>query len=403
MSVQHKKILVGITGGIAAYKVATLIRLLIKQGAEVKVVMTASALDFITPLTLATLAKGPVYSDFYDKKTGVWHNHVELGLWADLMLIAPLTANTLAKMAHGQSDNLLTATYLSARCPIVVSPAMDLDMYLHPAVTQNLNTLRSHGVTVLDAATGELASGLSGQGRMREPEELLEVLKNLLSTHESLGGKRVLVTAGPTQEAIDPVRYISNHSSGKMGIAIAQQAAIQGAEVDLVLGPTSYIPSHPLIHVTHVRSAEEMFQAAAALHEACDIAVFSAAVADYSPVKAADQKLKKDGDSLLIELKKNTDIAQTLGTRKRRGQLHIGFALETENETAHALEKLQRKHFDMVVLNSLRDEGAGFQKDTNKVTYLVAGQAPQVSEVLPKTEIARQILEIAQKLMPQPD
>jgi phosphopantothenoylcysteine decarboxylase/phosphopantothenate--cysteine ligase len=402
MSVRYKKILIGVTGGIAAYKAAILVRLLIKNGAEVKVIMTASALDFITPLTLATLAKGPVFSDFFDKKSGDWHNHVDLGLWADVFLIAPLSANTLSKMATGQSDNLLTATYLSARCPVVVAPAMDLDMYRHPAVTRNLITLKSHGVTVLDAGTGELASGLSGKGRMQEPEEIMDALSILFSNSDELAGKRLLVTAGPTQEAIDPVRYISNHSSGKMGLSIAHEAAKRGASVDLILGPTQLTTTHPNIHTTNVGSAVEMFEACLKIHPLVDIAIFSAAVADYSPIRVADQKLKKIGDSLVIELKKNVDIAESLGAQKRDHQVHVGFALETENETENATEKLKRKNFDLVVMNSLRDEGAGFQKDTNKVTYITAATPPQTSEVLPKAQIAGQILDMAVQLLRKP-
>lgn len=394
MSLKGKRILIGITGGIAAYKVASLIRLLVKQGAEVKVIMTASALDFITPLTISTLSKNPVYTDLFDKKTGEWFNHVDLGIWADLMLIAPLSANTLAKMAHGLSDSLLLTTYLSARCEVMAAPAMDLDMYKHPSVTDNLETLENHGVRILDAGIGELASGLSGQGRMMEPEDIFLEVSRFFQRSDDFLGKLFLITAGPTQEAIDPVRYISNHSSGKMGVAIAQEAASRGAKVNLILGPTQLQITHPNIEVRNVRSADEMFQAAEAVHGVSDYVIFSAAVADYKPVHPAQQKIKKADDRLALELDKNIDIAKTLGSRKRINQLHIGFALETENEAAHAQEKLKNKNFDFIVLNSLQDEGAGFQKDTNKVTYFFSDSPPVYSDTVPKTEIARQILDL---------
>ncbi|WP_114748644.1 bifunctional phosphopantothenoylcysteine decarboxylase/phosphopantothenate--cysteine ligase CoaBC [Pleomorphovibrio marinus] len=392
MSLKGKKILLGITGGIAAYKCASLIRLLVKQGAEVKVIMTTSALDFITPLTLATLSKNPVLHDFYDKGTGEWTNHVSLGLWADLMIIAPLSANTLSKMANGQSDNLLLTTYLSARCPVMVAPAMDLDMYKHPSVRTNLDRLEEYQVIVLEAGTGDLASGLSGKGRMLEPEEILEAALNHFDNPQTLEGRTFLITAGPTQEAIDPVRYISNHSSGKMGIALADTAAALGAKVTLILGPSSLSPTHPGIEVVAVTSAKEMYDAAALRHPIADVIIFAAAVADYTPVTTSSEKLKKSGSEMNIPLKKNIDIAETLGKSKGEGQFHIGFALETENEEANAKEKLERKNFDLVVLNSLRDEGAGFRHDTNKVTLIKRGGSPIQTEVMSKTDVAKRIL-----------
>ncbi|WP_158858466.1 bifunctional phosphopantothenoylcysteine decarboxylase/phosphopantothenate--cysteine ligase CoaBC [Lunatibacter salilacus] len=393
-SIQSKKILIGVTGGIAAYKVAILIRLLIKQGAEVKVIMTTSALDFITPLTLSTLSKNPVLVDFFDRKSGEWNNHVELGLWADLFLIAPLSANTLAKLAQGQSDNLLVATYLSARCTVMVAPAMDLDMYKHPSVQQNFDTILRHGVTILEAGTGELASGLHGQGRMMEPEEMIDKVSISFRSQMDLKGKVFLITAGPTQEAIDPVRYISNHSSGKMGIAIAHEAAERGAKVHLALGPTNLKIVHPNIDVIPVVSAQDMYEAAKAIHPTACCVVFAAAVADYGPAEVSSQKVKKSGESLTLTLKKNVDIALTLGRSKQEGQIHVGFALETENEQENAIQKLGKKNFDFIVLNSLQDKGAGFKTDTNKVTYFFKDHTSLVSEVLPKREIAKQVVDL---------
>jgi len=392
--IQRKRILIGVTGGIAAYKVATLIRLLIKQGAEVKVIMTTSALDFITPLTLSTLSKNPVFIDFFDKKSGEWNNHVELGLWAELFLIAPLSASTLAKLAYGQSDNLLVATYLSARCPVMVAPAMDLDMYNHPSVQQNFDTITRHDVTILEVGTGELASGLHGPGRMMEPEQMLDKVQDFFLAKTDLDGHVFLITAGPTQEAIDPVRYISNHSSGKMGVAIAQEAAQRGAKVHLVLGPTNINVEHPNINIIPVVSAQDMFEAAKMIHPKASCVVFSAAVADYSPIEVSSQKVKKTGEQLTITLKKNVDIALTLGKTKEHGQVHVGFALETENEQENARQKLEKKNFDFIVLNSLQDKGAGFKMDTNKVTYFFDDRSSSVSELLPKSEIARQIVEL---------
>jgi len=368
-----KKIILGVTGSIAAYKTAILVRLLKKQGAEVQVVATASALSFITPLTLATLSEKPVLSEFEKTAEGVWNNHVSLGLWADLFVVAPLSAQTMAKMAHGFCDNLLLATYLSARCPVMLAPAMDLDMFAHPATQHNLEMLVSRGHKVVEPATGELASGLHGKGRMAEPEELLAQIQGLFTTGMPLAGKSVLITAGPTHEFIDPVRYIGNGSSGKMGYALAETLATWGATVQLVSGPVSMTAQHPNISTTPITSAKEMLAATQAYYPKADIAIFAAAVADYTPANPSDYKLKKSGDALQLNLIKNPDIAAEMGKLKRKGQLNIGFALETHDEMQHAEEKLRKKKFDFVVLNSLKDEGAGFGHDTNKVTIVREG------------------------------
>ncbi|RZS98739.1 bifunctional phosphopantothenoylcysteine decarboxylase/phosphopantothenate--cysteine ligase CoaBC [Cecembia calidifontis] len=398
MLLKGKKILLGITGSIAAYKAAHLTRLLVKEGAEVQVIMSTSALDFISPLTLATLSKHPVYHEFFDPKTGSWTNHVDLGLWADLFLIAPISANTLGKLANGLCDNLLAATYLSARCPVMVAPAMDLDMYQHPSVRENLERLVSFGNIILDAESGELASGLSGQGRLMEPEHILEKVVAHFHYNTDFEGKKVLITSGPTQEAIDPVRFISNHSSGKMGAAIADAFANSGAEVHLVLGVGAKKPKNPHIKIYPVRSANEMYEAASKLHGKMDICVFAAAVADYAPKNIASEKIKKEGDGMTIELVKNVDIAYTLGKAKQAHQIHVGFALETENEVFHAKQKLEKKNFDMIVLNSMRQEGAGFQLDTNKVSLFFEDGTSIDSEVLPKEQIAKMILEGVKKI-----
>src|SRR5690554_4844149 len=357
MGLQGKRILLGVTGSIAAYKAALLTRLLMKEGAEVQIIMSTSALDFVTPLTLATLSKRPVLHEFHNPETGEWQNHVELGLWADLFILAPLSANTLAKLGNGMCDNLLTATYLSARCPVMVAPAMDLDMYKHPAVKENLNKIRHFGNIVLDAEEGELASGLVGQGRMMEPEDILANVHKHFKIETSLSGKLFLITAGPTYEAIDPVRFIGNHSSGKMRIAIAEQIAKEGGEVILVLGPSALEVSHPLIKTIRVTNASEMYEVTLAHHPDMDCCIFAAAVADYTPMQPSSQKIKKKEEDLTILLKKNIDIAATLGGLKRPSQIHIGFALETENEVANAKKKLKSKNFDLIVLNSLKDEG----------------------------------------------
>lgn len=398
MLLKGKKILLGVTGSIAAYKAAQLTRLLVKEGAEVQIIMSTSALDFITPLTLATLSKGPVHHEFFDAKTGSWTNHVDLGLWADLFLIAPISANTLSKLANGGCDNLLTATYLSARCPVMIAPAMDLDMYQHPSVRKNLETVASFGNIILDAESGELASGLSGQGRLMEPEHILEkVIAHFLNNNDFYG-KKVLITSGPTQEAIDPVRFISNHSSGKMGAAIADAFARSGAEVHLILGVGAKKPKNKDINIYPVKSANDMYEAASNIHKAMDICVFAAAVADYAPKDVANEKIKKEGDGMTIELVKNVDIAYSLGKEKQVHQIHVGFALETENEIFHAKQKLAKKNFDMIVLNSMRQEGAGFQLDTNKVNLFFEDGSSQESEVLPKEQIAQMILEGVKKV-----
>lgn len=393
MNLSAKRILLGVTGSIAAYKSALLTRLLIKSGAEVQIIMSTSALDFITPLTLATLSKRPVYSDFSDKKSGQWHNHVELGLWADLFVVAPLSANTLAKFANGLCDNLLTATYLSARCPVMLAPAMDLDMYQHPSVRANLQKVSSFGNILLDAESGELASGLTGQGRMMEPEHIVNRVNDFFIQSQDFKGKKVMVTMGPTQEAIDPVRYISNHSSGKMGLSIAKAFRSRGAEVFVVSGPVSLNLNSGDFHVKNVSSAEEMFQAAESLHAQMDICVFAAAVADYTVSQIAPEKIKKQDDTFDLQLKKTIDIAFELGKRKMPNQIHVGFALETENEEAHAKAKLEKKNFDMVVLNSAREDGAGFQHDTNRVKVFHQNGRSIESKLLPKSQIAELILD----------
>ncbi len=384
-----KKILLAVSGSIAAYKAAFFVRLLVKEGAEVKVVMTESAKDFITPLTLSTLSKNPVYSEYFDEMSGEWTNHVELGLWADLMIIAPLSANTLGKMANGICDNLLLATYLSAKCPVVVAPAMDLDMYQHPTTVSNLEKLKSYGNTVIDATSGELASGLVGQGRMAEPEELLKIVKKNFAKREALKGKKVLITSGPTFEAIDPVRFIGNHSSGKMGVAITNAFKGSGAEVTVVSGPAQYIPTD--VELVKVESADEMYEETHKRHSKADIVIFAAAVADYKPAQPSDQKIKKESDELSIELVKNPDIAASLGKQKKK-QLHVGFALETNEEESNAKEKLAKKNFDLIVLNSLKDVGAGFQKDTNKVTFFDKNNKETKFELKSKTEVAEDIV-----------
>jgi phosphopantothenoylcysteine decarboxylase / phosphopantothenate---cysteine ligase len=398
MQLQGKKILLGVTGSIAAYKAAHLTRLLVKEGAEVQIIMSTSALDFITPLTLATVSKRPIMESFYDPKTGAWNNHVDLGLWADLFLVAPISANTLSKFANGACDNLLSATYLSARCPVMIAPAMDLDMYLHPSVRANLDRLSSFGNIILEAESGELASGLHGQGRLMEPEHIMDKVLAHFSGQLDLKGKKFLITAGPTHEAIDPVRFIGNHSSGKMGIALANALAMRGAEVNLILGPSFLLPSNSSVKVTSVKSAEEMFQACLKHHEKSDVCIFAAAVADYTPEEISKEKIKKSADDMIIKLKKNVDIAATLGKQKKNGQIHVGFALETQQEEENALAKLKRKNFDMVVLNSMRDNGAGFQHDTNKVTFYFEDGSKEPLTLLPKTEVATQIINAIKKM-----
>ncbi|MEM9339238.1 MAG: bifunctional phosphopantothenoylcysteine decarboxylase/phosphopantothenate--cysteine ligase CoaBC [Bacteroidota bacterium] len=385
-----KKIVVAISGSIAAYKIAFFVRLLVKEHAQVKVIITESAKNFITPLTLSTLSKNPVYSDYFDAKTGEWTNHVELGLWADLMIVTPLSANTLGKMANGICDNLLLATYLSAKCPVLVAPAMDLDMYKHPTTLSNLNKLKSFGNQVIEATEGELASGLVGQGRMAEPEDLILAVRKRLGRNDQLKGRKVLITSGPTHEAIDPVRFIGNHSSGKMGAAIAEAFIDCGASVSVVAGPSKYLPNRA--HVVKVNSAEEMLKEAEALYPTSDIVVFAAAVADYRPANVKKEKIKKNGTTLELSLVKNPDIAWELGNKKKH-QLNIGFALETHQEDVHAKEKLKKKNFDLIVLNSLNDKGAGFQNDTNKVTFFDKNNKETKFELKSKSDVAIDIVD----------
>ncbi len=366
---QNKKIIVAVTASIAAYKSALLVRLLVKKGAEVKVLMSQTATEFITPLTLATLSKNPVFVDFVQDKTGVWHNHVDLGLWADAIVIAPASANTLAKCASGICDNLLTATYFSARSPVFFAPAMDLDMYKHPATQENLQKLQKYGNFIIPSEYGELASGLVGEGRMAEPEHIVAFLDNFFQEKQIFAGKKVMITAGATREPIDPVRFISNYSTGKMGFALAESFAQKGAEVHLIAANTA-IAQPEKVSFYKVSSAQEMFEVVQNLVEQMDICVFSAAVADYRPKEVATEKIKKSTETLTLELIKNVDIAFTLGQKKKKNQFFVGFALETQNETENALQKLQKKNFDIVVLNSLKDEGAGFAYDTNKISIL---------------------------------
>ncbi|MBF6640736.1 bifunctional phosphopantothenoylcysteine decarboxylase/phosphopantothenate--cysteine ligase CoaBC [Flavobacterium sp. J49] len=366
-----KKILLGVSGGIAAYKTATLVRLFIKAGADVQVVMTPASKDFVTPLTLSTLSKNPVHSTFYNEEddNAQWNNHVELGLWADLMLIAPATANTLSKMANGNCDNLLIATYLSAKCPVYFAPAMDLDMYKHPSTLSSFNLLKQFGNIMIPAESGELASGLSGEGRMAEPENIIAFLENDLESQLPLRGKKIMITAGPTYEAIDPVRFIGNHSSGKMGFDIAKSATKLGAEVILISGPTDLTIQDSKVNLVRVTSAQEMYEACHQYFNGIDVAICAAAVADYRPKVVADQKIKKTEVAFTIELEKTKDILASLGQIKQKQYL-IGFALETENEIENAKLKIQKKNLDLIVLNSLQDKGAGFATSTNKVTFI---------------------------------
>jgi phosphopantothenoylcysteine decarboxylase / phosphopantothenate---cysteine ligase len=398
-----KKILLGISGGIAAYKTATLVRLFIKAGAEVQVVMTPASKDFVTPLTLATLSKNPVYSTFYEQENEnqQWNNHVELALWADLMLIVPATANTLSKMANGTCNNLLLACYLSAKCPVYVAPAMDLDMYKHPSTTDNFVKLQSFKNTIIPAETGELASGLSGEGRMAEPENILAFIKADLENQLPLKGKKILITAGPTYEAIDPVRFIGNHSSGKMGFDIADAAAKLGAKVTLITGPTHCKTTQSNIDVKAVVSAQEMFESCQNFFDQTDVFIAAAAVADYKPKNVASQKIKKSDADFNIALEKTTDILGTLGLAKKN-QIVIGFALETENEIENAKLKIKRKNLDLIVLNSMRDEGAGFKKLTNKVTFIDKFYNIEACDLKPKEAVAADIVEKIITLLTNP-
>lgn len=372
MTLQGKHIVLGITGSIAAYKACQLIRLLVREGAEVQAVMTPAAKEFITPLTIATLTRHAAVSEFFDRRDGSWHSHVDLGQWADLMLIAPVTAATIGKMATGVADNMLLTTYMAMKAPVMIAPAMDLDMYAHPATQENLQILRKRGVMLLEAPAGELASGLSGKGRMEEPERIAEQVKAFFAKGKTLTGRRVLITAGPTYERIDPVRFIGNFSTGKMGFALAEACAERGAEVKLVCGPTSLHTDNAAIHRTNVVSAAEMEAAAVSMFPTTDAAILCAAVADFTPEAQAQEKIKreKDAEGITLHLRPTADIAARLGKMKTPQQVLAGFALETTDEVSHALEKMQRKNLDFIVLNSLRNEGAGFGFDTNKITIL---------------------------------
>lgn len=396
----NRKVLLGITGGIAAYKTAPLVRLLVKAGAEVQVVMTASAHDFITPLTLATLSKRPVLTDLFVRDgSGRWNDHVHLARWADVMVVAPASANTLGKMANGICDNLLMACYLSAECPVFVAPAMDLEMWKDRSTRSNIATLEERGVRMIGPESGELASGLSGEGRMSEPEAIVDALITAMLGKSKLMGKRVLVSAGPTREAIDPVRYIGNRSSGKMGFAIAQEAAARGAVVTLVTGPVDLDLDKPGITRVDVESAAQMAEACKAKAPSSDAVIMSAAVADYRPAIAAESKVKKKDTALEVALEPTEDILAWMGANKPKHQVLVGFALETDNELVHAADKLKRKNLDLLVLNSLRDAGAGFGTDTNKVTLLAPGTDPRALPLMSKAEVARAILDRLEELL----
>ena len=395
MALKGKKILLAISGGIAAYKMNYLVRDFVKKGAEVKVILTPSAENFVTKVTLSTLSKNAVYSDFYDQN-GTWNSHVELALWADVLLVAPCTANTLAKMVHGICDNLVIATYMSAKCPVFIAPAMDLDMYAHPSTKENLEKAERFGHHIIPAEFGELASGLEGQGRLAEPETILQKIEDFFAQNQSktLEGKTVLITSGPTYEAIDPVRFIGNHSSGKMGFSLAEEAVKRGAKVILISGPTSQKTSNKNIEIHRITSAKEMYEQVFKYYEKVDIAIASAAVADYAPKIVAKEKIKKSEEEFTIELVKNPDILKTMGEKKTH-QFLVGFALETQNEEENAKSKLQKKNLDMIVLNSLRDEGAGFQKDTNKVKILTHSEQKEFS-LKSKDEVAKDILDFVE-------
>ena len=391
-----KKIVLGITGSIAAYKACLIIRALVKRGAEVQVVITPAGKEFITPITLSALTSKPVISDFFSQRDGTWHSHVSLGLWADAMLVAPATASSIGKMAHGIADNMLTTTYLSMKAPVFVAPAMDLDMFAHPSTQENLSILRQRGNHIIEPQSGELASHLVGKGRMEEPEEIVRQLEDFFC-EKDLQGQRILLTAGPTYERIDPVRFIGNYSSGKMGFALAEECARRGAEVELVCGPVNISAKHPGIHLTKVESARQMYEAATSLYPTCQAGILCAAVADFTPAQVADQKIKREGDDMILHLQPTQDIAKALGEMKKEGQHLIGFALETNNEAEHAKDKLARKHFDFIVLNSLRDAGAGFQHDTNKIT-IISQTGQKEFPLKAKTEVARDIIDELVKL-----
>ena len=395
-----KKIVLGITGSIAAYKSCLIIRQLIKKGAEVQVVITPAGKEFITPITLSALTSKPVISEFFSQRDGTWHSHVDLGLWADAMLIAPATASTIGKMANGIADNMLITTYLSMKAPVFVAPAMDLDMYAHPSTQQNLKTLQSYGNHIIEPGTGFLASKLEGKGRMEEPENIVAALERFFAQQESLKGKKVLITAGPTYEKIDPVRFIGNYSSGKMGFALAEECAARGAEVALVCGPVSATmqAKHPNIQRIDVESAREMYEACLRLYPSMDSAILCAAVEDFTPCDVASQKIKRTGDEMILHLKPNPDIAASLGQLKKESQTLVGFALETNDEETNAQSKLKKKNFDFIVLNSLRDAGAGFQTETNKITIITADDKTEFP-LKSKPEVAVDIINQMEAVM----
>lgn len=388
-----KHIVLGITGSIAAYKACLLIRGLIKRGAEVQVVITPAGKEFITPITLSALTSKPVISDFFSQRDGTWHSHVDLGLWADAMIVAPATASSIGKMANGIADNMLITTYLSMKAPVFIAPAMDLDMYAHPSTRDNIARLRSFGNIIIDSASGELASHLEGKGRMEEPEKIIELVDSFLDDNQSLSGKKVLITAGPTYEKIDPVRFIGNFSTGKMGFALAEECARRGAEVQLVAGPVALQVQHPLIHRVDVVSAEEMYHAATAHFVQSDIAILCAAVADFTPENCADKKIKREKGEQVLHLLPTHDIAAELGRMKKATQIVAGFALETNDEQSNAKSKLDKKNFDFIVLNSLRDKGAGFRYDTNKVS-IIARNFEETFPLKTKREVAKDIIDV---------
>lgn len=392
MSLKGKRIVLGITGSIAAYKACVLIRELIKAGAEVQAVMTPSAKEFITPLTISTLTHKPVISEFFDRRDGSWHSHVDIGLWADAMIIAPATASSIAKMANGVADNMLITTYLSMRAPVFVAPAMDVDMFSHMATQKNIKTLRSYGNIIIEPETGELASGLEGKGRMEEPAVIAKSLEAYFKSQNQLKGKRVLITAGPTYEKIDPVRFIGNYSSGKMGYALAEECAERGAEVELVSGPVSINLNRANIHITKVESAAQMYAAAVNAFPKTDIAILCAAVADFTPRETKDVKIKREKGNMAIQLVPTKDIAAELGRMKKESQFMVGFALETNDETNNAINKLKAKKLDFIVLNSLNDKGAGFSVDTNKIT-IISDTSKYEYPLKPKREVAKDIID----------
>ena len=386
-----KKVILGVTGSIAAYKAAHLIRLLVKEGIEVKVIMTPLAKEFITPLTLATLSRNPILVDFFNPENGDWNSHVDLGIWADAYIVAPATANTIGKMVNGVADNLLLTTYLSAKCPVFIAPAMDLDMFAHPSTRRNIETLRSYGNQIIEPAVGQLASGLEGKGRMEEPENIIQFLEDYF-TPKRMQGKKVLITAGPTYEKIDPVRFVGNYSSGKMGFALAESCAKQGAEVTLVTGPVNRSIKHASVNRINVESAEEMYKAVLSRFDKMDGAILCAAVADFTPLSQSEYKLKRNHDNLIIELKPTLDIAYEVGKIKRHEQFLVGFALETNDEQANAKNKMERKNFDFIVLNSLQDPNSGFGFDTNKVSIIHRSGLQREYELKSKLEVADDII-----------